>query len=400
MTPSPLHLDNLLAEASDRAQGLSDFGPGNYRAALQVMIDSLHAEANLSEQGLALMHEKLVGQLVNRLVIEDYCRRYPEIEQQVLDDPLVIVGLPRTGTTLLQRALAVDPQFHSATWWETRYPAPLPGETLKQPSVRIERARGEVAAMLEYMPQILSIHPLDALQADEEFMLMEHSFLSAMDSYVNVPAYTAWLDRQDQSEVYTYLKKMLQFLQWQQQQRGMPAGRRWLLKSPQHLHTLELLFKTFPRAQVILTHREPGKTIPSIASFVHTLWQMYSHNPDPRQVGAQWNTRMARAIGHSMAVRESHPAERFLDVQFEDTLAAPLAVIERIYRFAALPLSDEVRAAIQDWLAQNGREKRAAHAYDLEQFGLSENQLQQDYAGYRARHLNGSEHSARRSEND
>ncbi|MCY1412881.1 hypothetical protein D9M71_282990 [compost metagenome] len=87
-------------------------------------------------------------------------------------------------------------------------------------------------------------------------------------------------------------------------------------------------------------------------------------------------------------------------MQFEDTLAAPLAVIERIYRFAALPLSDEVRAAIQDWLAQNGREKRAAHAYDLEQFGLSENQLQQDYAGYRARHLNGSEHSARRSEND
>jgi hypothetical protein len=388
MNHSPLNLDNLLAEASARAEGLSDFGPGNYREALQVMIDSLHTEANLSEQGLALMHEKLVGQLVNRLVIEDYCRRYPEIEQQALDDPLVIVGLPRTGTTLMQRTLAVDPQFHSATWWETRYPAPLPGESIEQPSQRTARACAEVAAMLEYMPQILSIHPLDAMQSDEEFMLMEHSFMCAMDSYANVPSYTAWLDRQDQSPVYTYLKKMLQFLQWQQQRRGLPSGRRWLLKSPQHLHTLELLFKTFPRAQVILTHREPGKTIPSIASFVHTLWQMYSQAADPRQVGAQWNARMARAIRHSMAVRTAQPAERFLDVQFEDTLADPLSVIERIYRFADLPLGDEVRAAMSDWLARNSREKRAAHAYNLEQFGLSEGQLEQDYAAYRTRHIN------------
>ncbi|RJG09111.1 sulfotransferase [Pseudomonas cavernicola] len=388
-SPTPeFDVDSLLAQASARAGGLSDFGPGNYREALQVMFDSLRDEAGLSAQGRALLHEKLLGQLANRLVIEDYCRRYPEIEQQPLDDPLVIVGLPRTGTTLLQRTLAVDPQFHSAAWWETRYPAPLPGESLDDPAQRTARACAEVASMLEYLPQILAIHPLDALQADEEFMLMEHSFMSALDSYANVPSYTAWLDRQDQTPVYDYLKKMLQFLQWQQRRRGRPAGRRWLLKSPQHLHTLELLFKTFPRAQVILTHREPGKTIPSIASFVHTLWQMYSDSPDPRLVGAQWSTRMARAIRHSMEVRDGQPAECFLDVRFEDTLADPLAVIERIYRFAGLPLGDDVRAAMADWLAQNGREKRAAHGYSLAQFGLSERQLEDDYADYRARHLN------------
>ncbi|MFZ6049882.1 sulfotransferase [Pseudomonas sp. CR3202] len=387
MAADALALDSLLAEASARTGGLDDFGPGDFREALRVLEPALYDEARLSAQGRALLREKLVAQLANRLVIEDHCKRYPEILQQPVDDPLVIVGLPRTGTTLLQRVLAVDPQFSKAQWWETRYPAPLPGESLEQPEVRIGRAKAEVAAMIEFVPQILTIHPLDAEQPDEEFMLMEHSFLCAMDSYVNVPAYTAWLDRQDQTQVYAYLKKMLQFLQWQQARRGIAPGRRWLLKSPQHLHTLELLLKVFPRAQVILTHRDPGKTIPSLASFIHTLWQIYSDQADPAQVGEQWNSRMARALRHSMAVRDGTPGEAFLDVHFEDTVSQPLDVVERIYRFAGLELTADVRADMTDWLAANGREKRAAHHYDAEAFGLDEARLQRDYGEYRARHL-------------
>jgi hypothetical protein len=379
--------DLLLAEASARAGGLGDFGPGDFRQGLVVLADALEKEARLSSQGRALLREKLLAQLVNRLVIEDHCRRFPEILELQINDPLVIVGLPRTGTTLLQRTLAVDPQFSKAQWWETRYPAPLGGETLEQPLQRIGRARAEVAAMIEFLPQLLAIHPLDAEQPDEEFMLMEHSFLCAMDSYVNVPSYTAWLDRQDQTQVYRYLKRTLQFLQWQQARRGIAPGRRWLLKSPQHLHTLELLFDVFPGAQVVLTHREPARTIPSLASFIHTLWQLYSDQADAQAVGEQWNRRMARALRHAMAVREGMPAGRFLDVQFEDTLAAPQAVVERIYRFAGLECTPKVRAAMGQWLSANGREKRAPHLYSPEQFGLRDALLQRDYAEYRARHL-------------
>lgn len=379
--------DRLLAKASARAGGLADFGTGDFREALRVLAAALRDEARLSVQGQALLREKLLGQLVNRLVIEEHCKRHPEILEQVIDDPLVIVGLPRTGTTLLQRTLAVDPQFAKAQWWETRYPAPLPGETLEQPQQRLQRAHAEVAGMIEAVPQILAIHPLDAEQPDEEFMLMEHSFLCAMDSYVNVPSYTAWLDRQDQTQVYLYLKKTLQFLQWQQARRGIVPGRRWLLKSPQHLHTLELLFAVFPHAQVILTHRDPGKTIPSLASFIHTLWQIYSEQADPRQVGTQWNQRMARALRHCMAVREGMPAGRFLDVRFEDTVRDPLAVVERIYRFAGLELTPALRDAMGDWLAANGREKRAAHHYDPADYGLDDALLQRDYADYHARHI-------------
>ena len=382
-----LTVDKLLASAIARTDGLSHFGDDNYRASLQALLDALASEAGLSQTGLHLLEERLVGQLVNRLVMEDYLSRYPEITRIEIDDPLVIVGLPRTGTTMLQRTLAVDPRFYCAAWWETRFPAPLAGETLAAPAKRIAQAKAEVDLMAEVIPQILAIHPLDALLCDEEFMLMEHSFMCAMDAYVNVPSYTRWLDQQDQRPVYTQLKKMLQFLQWQKQQRGETAAQRWLLKAPQHLHTLDLLLDVFPGAQVILTHREPAQTIPSMASMAHTLWQMYSDNPDPKAAGEQWNHRMARGIRHTMQVREQHAPERFLDIHFADTVKQPLLVLEKVYAFANLPFTDKARTDAQGWLAQNSREKRASHDYSLERFGLNEAQMTQDYSEYRARHL-------------
>jgi len=383
-----LDVDSLLAQATEQAGGLTDFGPGNYREALGVLFDSLAREANLSPQGVHLLHSKLLAQLVNRLVIQEYCRHHPEILQERIEDPLVIIGLPRTGTTLLQRMLAADPRFHSAAWWETRYPAPLPGEGVRDAGSRITRAKEEVAQMIHFIPDILSIHPLDAMQADEEFMLMEHSFMCAMDSYVNVPTYTAWLAQQDQTPVYTYLKTMLQFLQWQKRQRGEPAAQRWVLKTPQHLHGVEILFRVFPGAQVVLTHRDPTQTIPSMASMAHTLWKMYAEAPDAMAVGRQWSAQLQRATEHAMAVREGMPAERFLDVRFEDTVRDPYGVVESVYRFAGLPLTDAARAGMQAWMDSNPRSQRAAHAYAPEQFGLSQEQIERDFAGYRARHVN------------
>ncbi|MCO4890778.1 sulfotransferase [Cupriavidus sp. WGtm5] len=385
-----INVERLLAQASGQAGGLDDFGPGNYREALRVLSDSLALEANLSAQGAHMLQDKLRAQLVNRLVMQDYCRRHPEILQERVEDPLVIVGLPRTGTTLLQRMLATDARFSSAAWWETRYPAPLPGEDVRDPSRRIAAAREEVAQMIRFIPDILAIHPLDAMAADEEFMLMEHSFLCAMDSYANVPAYTGWLAQQDHTEVYACLKTMLQFLQWQKRQRGeastVPA-QRWVLKTPQHLHTLEVLFRVFPGAQVVLTHRDPLQTIPSMASMAHTLWQLYAEDPDPVTVGRQWSAQMRRGTDHAMAVRDAMPADRFLDVRFEDTVRDPFGVAQAVYRFAGMPLTEAARAGMWAWMESNPRNQRAVHAYTPERFGLSEAQLERDFAGYRALHI-------------
>ena len=387
VTPQTLHVEELLQAARERAPGLKDFGNDNYQQALEVLTRALNNEAKLSAAGIAMMRERLVGQLVNRLLMEDYLQRFPEISKIEIEDPLVIVGLPRTGTTMLQRTLAVDPRFYSAAWWETRYPAPLTGEDPQDCEKRITMAKAEVAQTIEAIPQILSIHPMSATLCDEEFMLMEHSFLCAMDAYADVPSYTAWLDQQDQRPVYTQLKKMLQFLQWQKDQRGEAQGQRWLLKAPQHLHTQEILLSVFPTAQVILTHREPAQTMPSMASMAHTLWQIYSDQPDPISAGRQWNSRLARGIHHTMQVREQQDSRRFLDIHFLDTVAKPMEVLEAVYQFANMQFTEKARADAKQWLSSNGREKRAGHDYSLQTFGLSEQQMQRDYALYRARHL-------------
>ena len=262
-----LSLNKIEAEAIEQT-GLNDFGHWNFREPLSRLIAGLNQEANLSEMGQQIQHQRLVGILVTRLKLEDYCQRYPEILEEDIKEPVVIVGLPRTGTTLLQRLLAADPRFYSAAWWETRFPVPMesnPRETHK----RISVAKAEVEGMLMAIPELASIHPMSATEADEEISLLEQSFFSTSpESAANLGEFGKWLAQQDQTEGYEYLKVLLQFLQWQKKQRG-ESRNRWVLKSPHHLHFMEVLFKVFPDARVVQTHRDPLQTIPSLCSFVH-----------------------------------------------------------------------------------------------------------------------------------
>ena len=379
--------DPAALEAAARAQsgGLSNFGDPSYRMGLEVLCRSLDDEAGLSEFGRGLLQHKLIELLVNRLRIEDWFQRHPEIDQEVLEAPIVIVGLPRTGTTLLQRIMSRDPALYSMQWWESRYPVPFPGEDLRAPVERMTRARGEVQVMVEAMPKLMAIHPMDADEADEEVMLMEHAFMSSFNAYANVRSYMAWLHASDETPAYGYLKRVMKFLQWQKRQRGISA-QRWVLKAPHHLLRMALLLREFPGAKVIQTHRDPVATIPSIASFIHTLWAIYATNADATAAGHEWSALMARAFRHTMAVRQEQPSS-FLDVAFIDTVQRPFEVVRAIYRHCGLPLTKEAEQAMQRWLAENPRDTRAAHHYAPEDFGLSVAQLQADFADYRAKHI-------------
>ena len=240
--------------------------------------------------------------------------------------------------------------------------------------------------MTQAMPELMAIHPMAAQEADEEVMLMEHSMLSAFDAYADIPGYVSWLDTQDQRPAYRYLLRSLQFLQWQKRQRGT-TGERWLLKSPHHLLRMDLLLETFPGVQVIQTHRDPLESIPSIASFIYTLWAIYSDTPDPIAAGRRWSTRMREGLDHTMTVRSSSQAQ-FLDVAFADTVDRPLEVTGRIYDFIGWELTPEVVSAMQRWLTEDERvHESGQHTYTAERFGLSEDQLRQDFAKYRAQHL-------------
>ena len=379
-------VDALLAEARSSTGGLDDFGDARFMPALHRLCESLEHEAKLSPTGVYLMRTKLISQLVNRLRLEDYFKQHPEIANEVIAAPVVIVGLPRTGTTKLHRLLSRDPRFHWMAWWESIYPVPFAGETLQQPSARIAQARSDVQAMTTAMPKLTAIHPMDADAADEEVMLMEHSFLSAFNAYADVPSYMQWMDAQDQRPAYAFLKRMLQFLQWQKRQRGITAER-WVLKAPHHLLRMGVLLDEFPGARVIQTHRDPKSSIPSIASFIHTLWCIYSDNASAAAAGREWNDLMRRALLHTMQIRDQRGAEAFCDVRFIDTVKRPMEVVSQVYAFLGQDLPPAIAETMRHWLVEDEKSHQGGHDYTAAQFGLSDAQIEQDFAAYIARHL-------------
>jgi hypothetical protein len=326
-----------------------------------------------------------------RHVLEQHEARHPEIAREEIGAPLVIVGLARTGTTMLHRLLAADPGLYAARWWEVRFPAPPPGWDSRgaspAPDPRIAEARAQVAWILEHQPVLAAIHPWDAEGPDEEIMLMEHSFLSHVpESGANLPSYRAWLDAQDLRPAYALLRRLLRFLQWQKRRRG-EAAERWVLKTPMHLGYLDLLFETFPGAHVIQTHRDPLETIPSVASMYLALWGLATEKPDPREVGRQCLERYAGALRRCLAVRDRLPAERFVDVDYRAVARDPVAEVRRIYAAVSRTLTPEAEAAMRAWVEKNPREHRPPHEYAMETFGYTRDALLREFAGYRARFL-------------
>lgn len=386
MTAILLEPQSLLEEAQSQAPGLHDFGDPVFRTGLDVLCDSLNREAKLSELGVTLIRQKLVMQLANRLRIEDHFARHPEIAAEVIAPPLFIAGIPRTGTTKLHRLLSCDRRFWWMAFWESQFPVPFPNETLEQPDARRQQGQQLVEMMTTAMPKLLAIHPMENEAADEEVMLMEHSLLSAFNAYADVPSYMRWLDASDQTPAYRYLQRMLQFLQWQKRRRGIEA-QRWVLKAPHHLLRTRVLLNAFPGAQVILTHRDPLQSIPSIASFVHTLRAIYSNDADPAVAGREWSDIMRRAQLHTMEVRDTMPDGTFIDVDFHDTVRAPMAVVERLYAFIGWPLSDALRATMQRWLDADAQTHAGGHDYSPEQFGLTQDGIRRDFEAYCRRHL-------------
>ena len=349
----PLDFDSIVREARERAGGLSDFGDPSWEEAARRLLISLEQEAELHEQGRATMRERVVQMLENRLRAEEHFARHPEIADEEIVRPFAIVGLARTGTTMLHRTIASDPRVFALLWWESRAPAPLLGR-FEGTDPRILKAEAEIAAMIEAVPDLMATHPFDAHSPDEEIMLMEHSFYSTnTEAFVSVPGYSQWLDAQDQTPGYTYLKRLLQLLQWDKKRAGSKAER-WVLKTPHHLGFMEQLFAAFPDIQVIQTHRDPVETIPSFTSLCHNVRLTNSHRVDPFVSAADWGGRMQRALPRCMDFRDEHD-DRFIDVNYEDLLADPLAQVRRIYRFVGLEFTADAQAAMERWQIENQR---------------------------------------------
>ncbi len=378
--------NSILEEARARA-GLSDFGDESFREPLRRTLHAYETEAGLNAVGRIAQRERTIGLLVNRLRVEDWLRRHPEILDERINAPIVIAGLPRTGTTMLHRVISQDPGIYAGLWYELRNPAPFPEGDFRKKDPRIADAKAQVAQILEGAPELGAIHPWDHAGADEEIMLLEYTFLSTMAlSAAYVPELAKWIAEQDQRPAYRYLERLLKFLQWQKRQAGQ-RGDRWVLKAPYHLAFIDVLFETFPDATVVQTHRDPLETIPSYASMSLALWRLAADDPDPIAVGREWGGWFRLALQRCLELRESLFPDRFVDIWYKDALRDPIAQVRRIYAFVGRELSPVAEERMRRWMRDNAREKRAPHEYSMDTFGFTREQIERDFAGYRERFI-------------
>jgi hypothetical protein len=375
--------EKLLGEAR-RETGLSQFDGPAIEEPLERLTRALRTEARLNEVGVHTWHARLLNTLTTRLRARDWFVRHPEILEEKLPPPVVILGLARTGTTLLHRLLATDPRFYAGAWWEVRFPVPEADDISGEK--RIAAAKAEVAGILAAVPEMAAIHPWDALGADEDIMLIDHTLLSTTaESLAHLPTYRSWIHSQDLRAGYAYLLQLMKFLQWQKKRRGQRADY-WVLKTPMHLGYVEVIAELMPGATFVQTHRDPIATIPSFASMVHMLWAMGSDSADPREAGRQWSETLEQHLNHCLDQRE-RLANRFIDVNFRDTVTEPVKVVERIYQDIGLPMTDATRAGISAYMSTHPREGRPKHEYTLEEFGFTRAELEQRFRRYREKHI-------------
>ncbi|MDB5714453.1 MAG: sulfotransferase [Sphingomonadales bacterium] len=376
-------LNALMAEAQSR-NGLTDFGDPAFREPAAIFAQALSEEANLTALGRTAMRETVIGYLGDRLKMEEWYRRNPEIDDEQIGDPLVIVGLPRTGTTMLYRMLAAAPGFAAPLHYEAASVSPAFDWDFKTAAdPRIELAKTRIAGMLAAVPEIASIYPYEALAPEEDIYLYGASFVStSMQSLARVPSYERWFDTADKAPAYRYLTRALKLLQWQRKRAGIRPATRWLLKTPDHIHSLDALLQAFPGAKIIQTHRDPVNTIPSISSFIRALHRLSAADVDSEGLGREWCRMFARSMNHAVQVRAGHP-DHFLDILYADTVADPRGVAERVFAFLGESLDDDAWEEMGKWRDANQREARPSHHYSLEEFGLSPAHVKHEFAGYR-----------------
>ncbi len=363
------------------ATGLADFGEDSFREGLERLTQALAGEARLTENGAAEFDAQIVHYLSQRLQVEDWYRRHPEIDAQEIVAPLIGLGLPRTGSTALGCLLGEDPAVRSLRNWEASAPCPPPEKQTEASDPRIERARVSLARRAELFPRMQTMFPSSATAPTECHGLQAMDFKTHLfQAQVQVPSYSAWLNTEaDLVPTYRYVKRVLKLLQWR-----CPPDR-WRLKNPSHIVFIDALNEVFPDARFWMTHRNIADVVPSSADLYYELARAFSDDIDKPYLGKlnadTWELGMRRLI----AFRDAGNEHRFFDVHFAPFQKDPIPVIARLYEFLGEEFTPEARARMESWRAATPREKHGEHRYDPADFGLSVEGLNERFRFYSER---------------
>jgi hypothetical protein len=381
-----LQPDEMLATAEQRT-GLNNWGDPAFRERLDVLCASLRDEAGLSDNGIAIAFEQVVQNLVNRLRLEALIAEHPEIEDIPVERPIIICGLPRTGTTHLHNMLAADPSLRHLPYWESLEPFPSPDEAFEggqafdadeQP--RRDRCATGLELTNTSMPEFKRMHEMTVEHAHEEIQLLANDISGMLfETVYHIPSFAAHYKTHDQAPSYAYLKRTLRAMQW------LRGGTRWVLKSPQHLEQFPTLLAAFPDATFVVTHRDPVEVTLSMATMICYSSRMAVARPDPVKTARYWLARGEDLLNGCLRDRNVLPAGQSIDVRFTDFMADEEGTIARIYQLAGQPFDDSVRKAMAAFRAEHPRGRYGGVLYNAEDLGLDREEIATRLVAYRKR---------------
>ncbi len=376
---TPLHMDDLVA-AAQGATGLGDFGEDGFREGLERLVRALDEEAQLNPIGQAALRGQIIGLLSQRLQIEDWYCRHPEIEDEPIVAPLIGLSLPRTGSTALSFLLAQDPNTRSLRTWEASEPCPPPS-TVEGPDPRIARAEAAMERQKRESPRQAALVPASATGPQECQLLMALDFKAQIfQAFAHIPSYSDWLLYEaDLTSTYLYERRTLKLLQW-----GSPS-RPWRLKCPTHLLFLDDLNRAFPDARFVMTHRDPTEVIVSVADLYAEFGRMFSDDLDLHYLGAvnveHWSVGMRRAL----AFRDGGADNRFYDIDFRAMQRDPIGEVRGLYAWLGEPVTEEFEAGMKRWWHDNAESREASVHPDPGVFGIDLDRVRPLFADYTSR---------------
>jgi len=368
MTQINFDMNALLQEAQSKT-GLHDFGSNDFMEGLGVLLET-YDHNGFTEKGRYKNRKRVLDLLCARLRIENAFKLHPEIRQQKIVAPMLLTGLPRTGTSALLNLLANDTDARPLYMWEGFNPEPVEGLPKGAPDPRYTAMKAweeqNAKDAQQKGKEFKKIHSTSVDTPEECIHLLNHTFCDVQYGVEPMmESYGSWFQKQDLHKSYAYYADLLRMVQWQR------PGNRWLLKTPGHLWALDILIEMFPDCSIIITHRNPLECVTSYASMMAAL--MTNREFDKRTLGPVVMEYLARKMEKAIAVRKKSDKARFIDIQFEDFIDQPVATAEKIYSHFKLPMSAETAKRMRDYAAAHTMGKHGKHEYQLDEYGLSVN---------------------------